>query len=118
MAQPGVANKAFGIKQSWSLTSHTQTMIMHLHTKKVRLQNKQRKHGQCFYRIILRRTPVSKATKEKTDQLNYKNIKAVMCQKYHAKSQRKKHSVGEFNGQQLKQRIAEAKDCYGMKDEL
>ena len=41
-----------------------------------------------------------------------------MCQKYHAKSQRKKHSVGEFNGQQLKQRIVEVKDCYGMKDEL
>ena len=41
-----------------------------------------------------------------------------MCQKQHAKSQRKKHSEGEFNGQQLKQRIVEAKDCYGMKHEL
>lgn len=36
MAQPGEADEVFGIKQSWSLTPHTQTSIKHLHVKKKR----------------------------------------------------------------------------------
>ena len=74
-AKPGDADEVFGIKQSWSLRPHTQTLIKHLHVKKRERDYKIHEENidNVFYKIILS-TPISKATIGKTGQIDYKNI--------------------------------------------